>query len=75
MARTAGTLGEMLRPAGYGTFEVGKPLQDAAVGMGLRILRDGKSIGWWDKDAAKLKAGDKIIEVIPDHLFPRVPTV
>ena len=23
MARTAGTLGEMLRPAGYGTFEVG----------------------------------------------------
>ena len=56
-------------------FEVGKPLQDAAVGMGLRILRAGKSIGWWEKGAAKLKAGDKIIEVIPDHLFPRVPTV
>jgi len=56
-------------------FEVGKPLQDAAVGMGLRIMRAGKSIGWWEKGAAKLKAGDRIIEVIPDHLFPRVPTI
>ena len=56
-------------------FEVGKPLQDAAVGMGLRIMRKGHSIGWWEKGAAKLKAGDRIIEVIPDHLFPRVPTV
>ena len=41
----------------------------------LHRMRSGKSIGWWERGAAKLKAGDKIIEVIPDHLFPRVPTV
>jgi voltage-gated potassium channel len=56
-------------------FEVGKSLKEAAVGVGLRIMRSGKSIGWWERGASKLKAGDKIIEVIPDHLFPRVPTV
>ena len=56
-------------------FEVGKALKEAAVGVGLRIMRNGKAIGWWERGAAKLKAGDRIIEVIPDHLFPRVPSV
>ena len=56
-------------------FEVGKSLKKAAVGIGLRILRDGQSIGWWEPGAGKLKAGDRIIEIIPDHLFPRVPSI
>ena len=56
-------------------FEVGKSLKKAAVGVGLRILRGDQSIGWWEPGAGKLKAGDRIIEVIPDHLFPRVPSV
>jgi len=56
-------------------FEFGKPLQRAAVGLGLRILRGDQEIGWWEEGAAKLEAGDQIIEIIPDHLFPRVPAI
>jgi voltage-gated potassium channel len=56
-------------------FEVGKPLQRAAVGLGLRILRGDQEIGWWEEGAGKLEAGDQIIEIIPDHLFPRVPAI
>ncbi|QDP18856.1 potassium channel family protein [Sphingomonas xanthus] len=56
-------------------FEVGKSLKDAAVGMGLRVLRNGESIGWWEGGAAELVAGDRIIEIIPDHLFPRIPRI
>jgi voltage-gated potassium channel len=56
-------------------FEVGKPLQRAAVGLGLRILRGDQEIGWWEEGAGMLEAGDQIIEIIPDHLFPRVPAI
>lgn len=54
-------------------FEVGKSLKEAAVGAGLRILRGNTVIGFWEKASERLEAGDHIIEVIPDHLFPRVP--
>ena len=54
-------------------FEVGKSLTEAAIGVGLRILRGGKPIGFWEAGAKKLEAGDTIIEVIPDDAFPRVP--
>ena len=56
-------------------FEIGKPLQRAAVGLGLRILRGDVAIGWWEEAANKLEPGDQIIEIIPDHLFPRVPAI
>jgi voltage-gated potassium channel len=56
-------------------FEVGKSLQDAAVGIGLRVLRDGESIGFWEKGADKLELGDRVIEVIPTHAFPKVPSI
>ena len=56
-------------------FEIGKTLQDAAVGIGLRIVRGNEAIGWWEEAAGRLELGDRIIEIIPDHLFPRVPTV
>lgn len=56
-------------------FEVGKTLKDAAIGVGLRIHRGTQTIGWWEPEAVRLEAGDRIIEIIPDHLFPRVPTV
>ena len=56
-------------------FEVGKSLKEAAVGVGLRILRDGKSIGFWEKGADKLEIGDRIIEVIPAHAFPKAPAI
>lgn len=56
-------------------FEVGKSLKDAALGVGLRILRGGKTIGWWEEGSTRLERGDHIIEIIPDHLFPRIPSV
>lgn len=56
-------------------FEVGKSLKEAAVGTGLRILRGAQTIGFWEKDADELKAGDRIIEVIPTHAFPKTPPV
>ena len=54
-------------------FEVGKSLHEAAVGIGMRILRDGQSIGFWEDGAKELRAGDRIIEVIPEYLFPKIP--
>ena len=54
-------------------FEVGKSLSAVAIGVGLRVLRDGKQIGFWEKAAERLELGDRIIEVIPEHLIPRVP--
>ena len=54
-------------------FEVGKSLHEAAVGIGMRIMRDGDSIGFWEDAAKELKAGDRIIEVIPEYLFPKIP--
>ena len=54
-------------------FEVGKSLAEAAIGVGLRILRGEQVIGFWEDGAKRLETGDKIIEVIPDHAFPKVP--
>ena len=54
-------------------FEVGQSLSAVAIGIGLRVLRDGKEIGFWEKAAERLELGDRIIEIIPEHLIPRVP--
>ena len=54
-------------------FEVGKSLNEAAIGIGMRIMRDGESIGFWEEAANNLRTGDRIIEVIPEYLFPKVP--
>ena len=43
--------------------------------MGLRILRGNDVIGFWEDDAGKLEAGDKIIEIIPAHAFPKVTAI
>lgn len=55
-------------------FEVGKSLSEAAIGMGMRIMRDGEPIGFWEEAASELKPGDRIIEVIPEYLFPKIRT-
>lgn len=55
-------------------FEVGKSLNEAAIGIGMRIMRDGESIGFWEDGAKELKPGDRIIEVIPEYLFPKPAT-
>ena len=56
-------------------FEVGKSLKEAAIGVGLRILRGDQIIGFWEQEAGRLETGDKIIEVIPAHAFPEVPAI
>jgi voltage-gated potassium channel len=54
-------------------FEIGKSLQEVAVGIGLRVQRGKESIGFWEEGADRLELGDRITEVIPEHLFPKVP--
>jgi voltage-gated potassium channel len=53
-------------------FEVGKSLAEATVGVGLRILRGSSIFGFWEAEAKHLQAGDRIIEIIPEHLFPEI---
>lgn len=53
-------------------FEVGKALSEASVGIGLRILRGPTMIGFWEPEANQLQSGDRIIEIIPEHLFPEI---
>ncbi len=54
-------------------FEIGKGLHEAAVGIGLRVIRSGNPIGFWEEGANRLELGDRIIEIIPEHLMPKVP--
>ncbi|MCM8557160.1 potassium channel family protein [Sphingomicrobium sediminis] len=51
-------------------FEIGKPLSEVAIGLGVRILRNNKAIGFWEEGAKKLETGDRIIEIIPGFAFP-----
>lgn len=45
--------------------EVGQPLAGLTSGRGLRIYRDGKTIGFWEPGSAVLEAGDVIVEITP----------
>lgn len=45
--------------------EVGQPLNSIATGQPLRILRGERRIGFWEAEAARLEAGDRLIEVVP----------
>lgn len=45
--------------------EVGQSLRDIATGLGVRIYRGGKPYGFWDTEAARLEAGDVIVEIVP----------
>ncbi|KKW91008.1 MULTISPECIES: potassium channel family protein [Sphingobium] len=44
--------------------EIGKPLSAIATGLGVRIHRQERAIGFWEEDAAKLQTGDLIIEIV-----------
>jgi voltage-gated potassium channel len=46
--------------------EVGKPLSAIATGLGVRIYRDGDLHGFWEAEAAALRAGDLIVEIVPN---------
>jgi len=45
--------------------EYGKPLASIATGMGVRVYRDSRPIGFWESECETLKAGDRIIEIVP----------
>lgn len=44
--------------------EIGTALSDIDTGIGLRILRDGREIGFDEPEAQALAAGDLIIEIV-----------
>jgi len=45
--------------------ECGRSLADLATGLGVRVYRGGKPIGFWEEAAHELQTGDKIIEIVP----------
>jgi len=45
--------------------ECGKPLSAIARGLGVRVYRDGKPHGFWEPEAAALREGDFIVEILP----------
>ncbi|MET0372181.1 MAG: NAD-binding protein, partial [Sphingobium sp.] len=44
--------------------EVGIPLCDIATGLGVRIYRNDRAIGFWEEGAKRLQAGDLLIEIV-----------
>ncbi len=45
--------------------EVGRSLDDLGEGVrGLRVVRGGREIGFWEKEAQRLEAGDIIVTVV-----------
>ena len=45
--------------------EYGKALSELTTGLGVRVYRNGKPIGYWEPECQKLRAGDRIIEIVP----------
>ena len=45
--------------------EAGQPLSAITTGLGVRILREGSAIGFWESAASTLQPGDSIIEIVP----------
>jgi len=46
--------------------EIGRPLDRLdSRGRGLRIYRQGRAIGFWEKEALAMEAGDVIVEIVP----------
>lgn len=44
--------------------EIGKPLRDVSTGLGVRIYRQNRPIGFWEEGARALQAGDVIVEIV-----------
>ncbi|TFI58474.1 potassium transporter TrkA [Sphingomonas parva] len=63
LASTSGTV--QLAEREVTAQEAGKPLSALARGLGVRIYRNGKAHGFWEPEAARLEAGDRIVEIVP----------
>ena len=44
--------------------EIGAPLSAITTGLGVRVYRGERPIGFWEDDAQKLQTGDLIIEIV-----------
>ena len=44
--------------------ECGKALSEVTTGLGVRIYRDERPIGFWEEEAKSLRPGDVIIEIV-----------
>jgi voltage-gated potassium channel len=45
--------------------ECGQSLAALTSGLGVRVIRDGRPIGFWEEEAKELCEGDTIIEIVP----------
>ena len=45
--------------------ECGNSLSAITSGLGVRVYRDGKPIGFWEEAARSLRADDTIVEIVP----------
>lgn len=45
--------------------EVGRSLRSVETGQALRLYRDGRTIGFWEPQAAAMQEGDILIEIVP----------
>jgi len=45
--------------------ECGKPLSAISKGLGVRVYREGRPYGFWEPEAASLRPGDCIVEILP----------
>ncbi|MEJ7926456.1 potassium channel family protein [Sphingobium sp. AN641] len=44
--------------------EIGNPLSAITTGLGVRVYRDDRPIGFWETEARSLQTGDMIVEIV-----------
>lgn len=54
-----------LRERPVTSAEIGQPLSSLGTGLGVRIDRGGKPVGFWEAAARALQPGDIIVEIVP----------
>lgn len=50
--------------------EIGAPLHSIKTGFGMQIVRDGRTIGFWETDRTTLQHGDIVVEIQPTEASP-----
>jgi voltage-gated potassium channel len=53
--------------------EIGRPLSAIGTGLGVRIYREDRPIGFWEEAARQLQTGDLIIEIMEEKVRPARP--
>jgi voltage-gated potassium channel len=54
--------------------EIGHPLSTIKTGLGVRIYREDRPIGFWEDGARTLQTGDLIIEIVEEKVAQPRPT-